>query len=238
MWGANLSRVKLRETNLSRAKLWKANLSQARFEPLHGTLPPAIALLGLRGLDSLTFKGSSSFGLMDLREIFKKAGMREEERQVTYALNRNRRINTWEEIKEKATDKGKKKTEEEKGEEKEITWATLGIAWLENTFQLVFFEWTCDYGMTPSKPLDIMFFFIPVFVLPYLLAFGSRDTKTGIWVLLLPDRVLERELKGRPFKLTTHRPSTWEPGSPVSKSVSTPFGPLAGPGQWPASSPL
>ena len=96
---------------------------------------------------------------MDLREIFKKAGMREEERQVTYALNRNRRINTWEEIKEKATDKGKKKTEEEKGEEKEITWATLGIAWLENTFQLVFFEWTCDYGMTPSKPLDIMFFF-------------------------------------------------------------------------------
>ena len=80
------------------------------------------------------------------------------------------------------------------------------MARLENIFQLVMFEWTCQWGMEPGRPLQIMFLGLFVFTLPYLLALRSRDPETGLWVLLLADRVLDRELKGRPFKLSTRRP--------------------------------
>ena len=116
---------------------------------------------------------------MELREIFKKAGMRDEERQVTYALNHNRRVNKWEEI------QGKVK-----------------ISWLENKFQQVMFEWTCDWGMSPGRPLELMVLGIFVFTLPYLLALRSRDPETGIWAILPPDRVMDRKLDDHPIKLT------------------------------------
>jgi len=51
-----------------------------------------------------------------------------------------------------------------------------------------------------------MFLGLFVFTLPYLLALRSRNPETGIWLLLPSDRVLDRKLKDRPFKLTTHRP--------------------------------
>jgi len=90
---ANLSGADLGGANLSGAVLRKAKLSGAWFEPQPETLPGASNLLYIQGLASLRFEGESSYGLMELRKIFKEAGMRDQERQVTYALNHNRRIN-------------------------------------------------------------------------------------------------------------------------------------------------
>lgn len=75
-----------------------------------------------------------------------------------------------------------------------------------NIFQLVLFEWTCDYGMTPSRPLLIMFVGLFIFTLPYLLALRSGNPETGVWLLLPSDRVLDRKLKDHPIKLTTRTP--------------------------------
>ena len=88
----------------------------------------------------MRFSGASSYALVELREIYKKGGMREEERQLTFALNHNRRINAWEEIRES------EKEAQRKGEK--IEWISREIGRLENYFRLAFFEWTCDYGMT------------------------------------------------------------------------------------------
>ncbi|MDP1760710.1 MAG: hypothetical protein Q8L43_00630, partial [Deltaproteobacteria bacterium] len=44
------------------------------------------------------------------------------------------------------------------------------------------------------------------FSLPYMLALRSRNRETGIWMLLMSDRVLGRGGKDRPYKLTTYRP--------------------------------
>jgi len=93
--GANLSRADLSRAELSGTDLRGANLSGAKFEPKTGSLPAANGLLGIKGLDSLKFSGTS-YALMELREIFKKAGMRDDERQVSYALYHNRRVNDWE----------------------------------------------------------------------------------------------------------------------------------------------
>jgi len=188
LFRAHLYMANLTEADLTRAYLKGAYLSGALFEPKPGTLPEGTKLLYLRGLDSLKFDGTGSNGLMDLREIFKKAGMREDERQVTFALNHNRRVNAW-----------------AKNREKDLV--TREIARLGNYFQQVLFEWTCDWGMTPERPLIIMFAALFGFTLPYLLALRSRNPKTGIWGILPQDRVLDREMQDRPIKLTFRLPS-------------------------------
>lgn len=173
---ANLRKTKILNTNLKKASLERVELNGAIFEPQPGTVPGVVSLLGIKGLDSLTFTGNSSFGLMELRKTYKEAGMRDEERQVTFSLNYTRR---------------------------EHLWAEKGVfSKLESLFQLVFFEWTCQYGLSPGRPLQIMGWGLLLFIFPYLLALGSRDPETGLWLLLPPDRVLDRKIKGRPFKLS------------------------------------
>jgi hypothetical protein len=198
LWQADLSGAVLSKANLSRAflsaylsgaNLFGANLTGAMFEPQPGSLPSASNLLYLKGLDTLKFRGMASYGLMELRENFKKAGMRDEERQVTYALNHNRRVNAWAEI-------------EEKRREGKINWTTREIALLENRFQLVMFEWTCDYGMTPSRPLLILLVGLFAFTLPYLLVFRSRGRKTGLYLVLPKDESSKKQI----FRLTNRTP--------------------------------
>lgn len=78
---------------------------------------------------------------------------------------------------------------------------------LESLFNLVCFEWPCQYGMNPGRPLEILGLGLFLFTLPYLLALRTRDPETGIWVILPSDRVLDRKLGDRPFKLTFRLPS-------------------------------
>ncbi len=190
---ADLSEAHLSLTDLRGADLESVDLSRAIFEPKPGWLPEVSGLIGIRGLDSLRFTGASSYAVVELREIYKKGGMREEERQVTFALNHNRRINAWEEIREA------EKEAQQKGER--IGWISREIGRLENYFRLAFFEWTCDYGMTPGRPLRIILLGIFLFIFPYFLALRSRKPKTGIWRLLPADRVLDRKTKDAPVKL-------------------------------------
>ena len=185
---ANLNKAYLRGTDLRGANLdsadlagttfWGVDLSRCNFEPKPG-LTDITHWVSLKGLSSLTYK-KSSHGLVELREIFKKAGMREQEREVTFALNHNRRLNLWKQ-------------------------GWIGGK-LESLFHLMCFEWTCKYGMSPNRPLKIIGLGLFVFALPYMLALRSRKRKTGLWVLLMPDRVLDRRLKDRPYRLTTRTP--------------------------------
>ena len=205
---ANLSRAQLWETNLSRAELWGANLSGALlfeadlsgtnltgtgmvgtiFEPKkEGFLPEVRLLSGILGLHSLMYV-RSPHGLVTLREVYKRLGERENERAITYAIHRNKRV---------------------------LNWLEGNI--LDSMFNLILFEWTCAYGMIPGVPLQFMGLFLLLFTLPYLLALRSRDPETGIWLLLPPDRVLHRKLKDRPIKLTLRPPLPATAGGDMGK---------------------
>ncbi len=117
---------------------------------------------------------------MELREAYKKAGMREPERKVTFALNRTRR---------------------------EKLWKQGGLlSKLESLFHLVCFECTCQYGMNPGRPLKILGLGLFLFTPLYLLALRSRNRETGLWLVLPPNRILGQGSKVRPFKLTSHTP--------------------------------
>ena len=65
---------------------------------------------------------------------------------------------------------------------------------------------TCSYGVSPWRPLALLSFFSLIFLPFYCLALKSRRADTGIWLVWLPDRVLDKGLKERPYKLTTRTP--------------------------------
>lgn len=200
---ANLSEAMLREANLSGAFLEKAilvranivqaeiagatfvdaDLENATLELKAGSITDTTKFVGVKGLPYLTYK-NSPHSLMELREAFKKAGMRNQEREVTFALNHTRRLILWED--------GKRE------------WAVAKI--LDSLFNLVCFEWTCGYGMSPGRPLQFLGLGLLVFTIPYMLGLGSRNRETGIWVVLMPDRVLHKDIKDHPVKLTFQNP--------------------------------
>ncbi len=176
---ANLSGAYLSRANLRGTVLWFANLSGVHFEPKPGSVSDVTLLLNIKGLSLLRYD-ISSHGLVELREAYKKAELREPERQVTYALNHTRRIKLW----------------EKPGLPNKV----------ESLFNLVCFEWPCQYGMNPGRPLTILVLGLFLFTPFYLLALRSRKQDTGVWVLPMPDRVLDRDIKDRPIKLTFLNP--------------------------------
>ena len=177
--GKEGKRADLSGANLSGVVLYRANLSRAFFQPKPGSVPDVSLLLKIEGLTSLRYHWSSH-SLVELRETYKKAGLREPERQVTYALNHTRREKLWEEG------------------------GFLGK--LESLFNLVCFEWTCQYGLNSGRPLELLGLGLFLFTPFYLLALRSRDWETGIWLVLPQDRILGQGSKVRPFKLTGRTP--------------------------------
>jgi uncharacterized protein YjbI with pentapeptide repeats len=85
---ADLASAYLTSANLSGANLTRANLSNAQFEP--ATVPSGPSFVGATGLDTLKWYGWPT-GMVLLRNAFKEAGMREQERQVTYAQLKTQR---------------------------------------------------------------------------------------------------------------------------------------------------
>jgi hypothetical protein len=178
LWGIRLNRADLTQANLRGAFFYRADLANVIFETKAGSVQDGSKFLSVKGLPSLKYR-DSPHSLVDLREAFKKAGMREPERQVTYALNHNRRIKLWN--KPGLLNK------------------------VESLFNLVCFEWPCQYGMNPGRPLKILGLGLFLFTPLYLLALRSRDRESGIWLVLSSDRILGRRSKDRPYKLTTNR---------------------------------
>ena len=79
---------------------------------------------------------------------------------------------------------------------------------MESLFQLVCFRWTCQYGLSPGRTLKIIGISLLVFALPYMLALKSKKADTGIWLVWLPDRVINGDGQDKPVKLTTMPPSS------------------------------
>ena len=103
-YAANLSKARLINTDLRGADLgsadlggatfWLSDLSGCNSEPKPG-LPEISRWKEPKGLSSLTYR-QFPHGLVELREIFKKAGHRDHEREVNFALNHARRLKSWE----------------------------------------------------------------------------------------------------------------------------------------------
>ena len=132
--GANLARAQLQGASLNGAQLQGADLAIADvqdvwFELKPDSLPSIPSLATTKNLSTMTYT-NSPHALVELREAFKQKGMRDQEREVTYAIERTKREKSWSE--------------------------GSALDQIEAGFKYIMFEITSDYGMTPGRPLRIL----------------------------------------------------------------------------------
>lgn len=149
---ADLSDATLVNTNLTDAKLWGAILTGAQYEPSIKNIPVLDSLVDNKTLDEVWYQNPR--GLIALREGYLKNGQTEEANKIT-RLIKHRSI----ELKFEGDYFGK----------------------IDGLFNLVFFEWTTDWGVEPGRSLKILLFGIILFFCFYFISLLKSDEDAGIW---------------------------------------------------------
>jgi Pentapeptide repeats (8 copies) len=88
--GAQLTEAKLINSSLKDTHLARVNLTGATYAP--ASPPPDAYVAGIQGLQTVIFPKGQETGLVQLRELLQKAGLRDLEREATYAIERGK---TW-----------------------------------------------------------------------------------------------------------------------------------------------
>lgn len=173
--GADLSR-----TELEGAIIREADVFGVIFEPLSN--PYARYLATAENLEFLNYRRDPS-ALVLLRKEFENNGFRDQERKITYALRRREAELSWEACRSRELTDGKVRP---------IIWSSNG--WVANcgSFFLnrVFFDWTCQYGMNPGRPLQIGLALWGVFSLLYFTCL-NMSSESGLYRVQVRD--LERD---------------------------------------------
>jgi len=180
---SNMSGAVLKDVSLSNASMHEAILTGVVFEARTGSLPNVVDMARARGLHLMTFD-TTPHALYELRQGFKKAGFRKQERQITYAIEHTKTLQPW---------KDSSSGQERKASRK-----------IGSVFKYVFYELTCLYGLSPWRPMCIIVIFIFVFTLPYMAALVTSD-EDGIWKVWAPDR-LRKDLGKPPTERITAPP--------------------------------
>jgi hypothetical protein len=176
---ADLRWAKLNEANLFRAELNKADLGSAKLKDatlsyanLTGAIyapaspPPTTYVAGIMGLETVTFPPGEEIGLVQLRKLLQDGGLRDLERQATYAIEHGKTLHAIENWKEEPARAG------------------------EGVFRLVAFELTTAYGLRPGRTLLLLVASIGVFSVIYAVALTSDGG--GIY-RVRPQGRMERE---------------------------------------------
>jgi uncharacterized protein YjbI with pentapeptide repeats len=159
--GANLTNATLIEASLNKAIIAGADLTQAIFELKGGALPEVSSAALAKNLSGMFFI-SNPGSFVELREEFRKKGLRKQERELTFAIMHTRRLLAWEED-------------------------LLGK--IESAFQFIFFELTCQYGLAPNLALKNLGMLILICSIPYMIALRTRG-RGAIWAVRPKDRVI------------------------------------------------
>jgi hypothetical protein len=155
---AHLNGADLTGADLSGAGLFEAHLSGTNFEPKNLPVPEYIALA--RGLELVTYRINPG-PLTQLRKQFQDAGYREQERAITYALNRHdaqpAELRSFVEDTFRRILRGPR------------VWhyaMPLG-PFIEAAFKWVAFDLTCQYGLTPGRSLRLVLWLWLFFSIAY-----------------------------------------------------------------------
>jgi uncharacterized protein YjbI with pentapeptide repeats len=137
---SNLTRAEFIDSVMTRALLHYANLTEALYFPKYGMAPDIIGLTVTDNFQTVSYYDHrmGAPALVELREAYKKAGMRQMERLMIYMLKLGERKANW-----------------ELG-----GWARVG-----SVLSYAFFELPSGYGLYPQRPLTlviIMFFLFTV----------------------------------------------------------------------------
>jgi hypothetical protein len=155
---AKLEDAKFVGTKMSGVFFGGADLTGVRFEPDAAYLPNLIAIRRARGLESMRFSEHPD-ALIELRESFKKAGRRDLERQITYAVERSRTILAWE-----------------------------GGNPVEAGFRYIAWDIPTRYGLAPHRAITALIILTVLFSFLYMYALSKQDS-VKIWRVYPKDRI-------------------------------------------------
>jgi len=152
--GANLTNANLDDANLSGALLYQVDLTGVRFDRANfngaifepNSLPTLSGISRAQNLELLTYIDNPA-ALVQLRKQFEDGGLREQERKITYAVKRREAELSWA--------RGTSRRLPGENATRAILWSSDSILANLASFTLnkVFFDWTCQYGMSPGRPL-------------------------------------------------------------------------------------
>src|SRR5262249_5308720 len=146
---ARLVRADLTEASVAGAHFASADLTGATYAPVSQKCDSYVG--GIKGLATVVFPRGMETGLVQLRGLLQDAGLRELERQATFALERGKT--------EHAADEGN---------------------FLEAGFRTLAFDWTTAYGLYPGRALRLIIMLWLLFAVAYFWAirFPAKG-KTG-----------------------------------------------------------
>lgn len=152
--GADLRDVEFDGTDVSGADFGGANLNGAFWEPQPGTLPKIASLASTLHLEGLRYRNAPQ-QLVGLRAALDAAGLGEQARRVTFAIERSVRT------RDMASDE----------------WGRKLAGW----FRYLALEKTAGYGIYPLRPLLLIVLLIPLFAPLYLVP-ALHHGSGGLWI--------------------------------------------------------
>jgi hypothetical protein len=170
--GANLNGADLEFASVAGAKLAGADLTEASYAPT--SAPPDSFVIGIKGLSTVTFPTGKETGLVQLRDLLQKAGLRDLEREATFAI------------------------EHGKAEFSLDDWKENPAGAAEGMFRYVAFDVTTAYGLRPSRALLLIaalwLLLIPIYAWP-IWQMKRAPTSGSVYRIWPKDRVEIREHK-------------------------------------------
>lgn len=156
LYGVNFSNATFVSVSLKNAVLSEADMKNTVYEPSYGSEP--IIIPPPRNIEYIKFE-NSSHGLVYMREQYKKLGLKEEERKLTYAINSHIPI-----VYEYGTG------------------ASLEVPNYEYWVKYIAFNLTTKWGMEPGRSLRMLFYLILLFSVPYYFSLIING-KDGLWIV-------------------------------------------------------
>jgi len=156
----DLSYAEIIDADITNTDMFSANLKGTVFEPLASSLPPVKSIAFANGLKDMRFRNNPQ-AMEALKVAFRESGLREQELQVTYAIEHTKRL-----LARESGLKGR----------------------IESAFKFVFFELSCEYGNSPGRALLALFLMMPLFAVPYIVSLRIK-IKDGIWRVWSDERL-------------------------------------------------
>lgn len=163
--GANLESVDMRNAVIRNSNLDRANLKNVIFELSLDSDLSTTRINQVKNLKDLRFV-ESPHSLIELRNKYKKEGLRTEERDVTYAIKHREMEILLEQPDRKYSDV------------------------IESLFMYVAYELTTEWGRSPGRALKSIFYLIFLFAVVYLIALMAPKENAGIWRIHPEDRLI------------------------------------------------
>jgi len=157
---SDLSGVDLSDAQVSKVKLAGVDLTGATYAPV--SEPPYPYVASIKGLDTLNVPPGDLTGLVQLRKLFRDAGLGDEEREVTYSIQRGVTVSRL---------------------------SSAGFARIEGVLRIVGFKWTTAYGLHPEWALRWILLLGALLAPVYMLAMLHPTSASGIVQVFPADRL-------------------------------------------------